>query len=156
MRRAVLLLSLLVAASAAATGQARSATGCGVKQVGGVTVRTWCGPAKAAASVGGKKIAIKGGSCSVTKVSGIALFAITVGRYTVPPGKPKFASVSASGSDLKPGTYRYWVINFQTPGKQWTLKPTTTRVTITKGARRGTFVGTTYEGGKKAKGSWTC
>ncbi len=156
MRRTVLLLGLLVAVSVAAAGQARSATGCGVKQVGGVTVRTWCGPAKATASVAGKKIAIKGGSCSITKVSGIALFAVTVGRYSVPPAKPKFASVSASGSDLKPGTYRYWVINFQLPGKQWTMKPTTTKVTITKGARTGTFVGTTYEGGKKAKGSWKC
>lgn len=33
-----------------------------------------------------------------------------------------------------------------------TLKTT---VTITKGARKGTFSGVLYEGGK-AKGTWTC
>ena len=151
----------LAAATAAACGLALSGTAapsaCGPAQIGGATVRTWCGTAKATVTWAGKKMSLKGGQCSLEKVSGLALFAVNLGRYTVPRAKPKFKSFSAAGSDLKPGTYKYWLINFQTPGKQWTLKPTTTNVTITApGAKKGTFSGKLYAGGKLAKGSWSC
>jgi hypothetical protein len=98
---------------------------------------------------------VKGGSCDVTKVTGLELVTVNVGRYTVPPAKPKARAISIGGSDLKAGTYPSWLVSFQTPGKSWTLRPSKTTVTITKGARKGTFKGTLYEGGT-AKGSWTC
>jgi hypothetical protein len=155
---ALALASLAAAGAVVSAGGGRAAqVACGPEQIGGATVRTWCGPAKATVTWGGKTITIKGGECSVTKVPGLTLFAVNTGRYTVPRAKPKFTSFSASGSNLKPGTYTGWLVNFQTPGKQWTLKPTKTTVTITAaGAKKGTFSGTLYEGGKIAKGSWTC
>jgi hypothetical protein len=147
-----------VALALAATGApATGAPGkCGPEQIGAATVRTWCGPAKATITVGGKTIAIKGGQCSITSSGGLKLFAVNVGRYTVPKAKPKFTSFSASGTDLEPGTYGYWAVSFQTPGRQWTTRASKTTVTITApGAKKGTFSGSLYEGGK-AKGSWSC
>lgn len=155
-RRLVLLVSLIAVTAAGAAGTLGAAAPCGVQQVGGATVRTWCGPAKATVTWGGRTVKLEGGQCSLTTASGLALFAVNAGRYTVPRAKPRFTSFSAAGSDLKPGTYEYWLINFQTPGKQWTLRPSTTRVTITARARKGTFTGTLYEGGQTAKGSWSC
>lgn len=148
----MLLLTLLAAVDAGATP---AADACGVAQVGGVAVRTWCGPATATVTWAGKTMVVKGGSCDVTKLSGIVLVTVNTGRYTVPPAKPKARAFSAGGSDLKAGTYPSWLISFQTPGKPWTLRPSRTTVTITKGARKGTFTGVLYEGGK-VKGSWTC
>ena len=155
MRRTTLFLALIAATVAAGAGTPQAAAPCGVQQVGGATVRTWCGPAKATVTWGGKTVSIKSGACTLDTVFGLEMFAINVGRYTVPRATPKFSSFSAAGSDVAPGTYPNWLINFQTPGKQWTLQPTNTKVTITKGARKGTFTGKLYEGGT-AKGSWSC
>ncbi len=151
----VIGIAALAATGLGSTGDAAPAA-CGPQQIGGATVRNWCGPAKATVTWTGKTITIKGGACDVTKVPGLSMFTVNVGRFTVPQAKPKFTSFSAGGSDLKAGTYRSWLVNFQTPGKQWTLRPSSTKVTITKGARTGTFTGTLYESGKVAKGSWTC
>ena len=138
---------------------------CGPQQVGNVTVHTWCGPAKATVKWQGRTLTIKGGRCEISDVFGKAYFVINTGRYTAPPGKPKAAAFSAlqgGSGPLKPGTQTSWLINFQTPGKQWLLKVSTlvpaltTKVTIlTKGARKATFTGT-LDGGGKASGSWTC
>jgi hypothetical protein len=157
MRTTLTTLALTLTAIAIATATAGAAPQvCGPQQIGGATVRTWCGPAKATVTWGGKTVTIKGGACSVETVAGLKMFSVTTGRYTVPPGKPKFASFSASGSDTKPGTYGGWLINFQSPGKQWLFKLLTLKVTITKaGAKQATFAGTLDTGGK-AKGSWTC
>jgi hypothetical protein len=155
--RSIALALAVVAAALAAMIAGAAPAKCGPEQIGGATVRTWCGPARASVTWGGKTFTIKGGECSVTSVSGLKLFAVNTGRYTVPRAKPKFTSFSAAGSDLKPGKYGYWTINFQTPGKQWTLRPSKTTVTITAaGAKKGTFSGVLYENGKAAKGSWTC
>jgi len=157
MRLLLTVIAVTVAACGLVTSGSATSNACGPQQIGTATVRTWCGPAKATVTWAGKKMSLTGGQCSLEKVSGLALFAVNLGRYTVPRAKPKFKSFSAAGSDLKPGTYRYWLINFQTPGKQWTLKPTTTKVTITvPGAKKGTFSGKLYEGGKTAKGTWSC
>jgi hypothetical protein len=161
MRMTTITLALaalpLATTSVVGASASASASKCGPEQIGGVTVRTWCGPARATVKVGGKSITIKGGACELVNYQGIKAFTVTTGRYTVPPAKPKFTSFSAAGSDTKPGTYSGWLVNFQTPGKQWTLRPTKTTVTITAaGAKKGTFSGTLYEGGKLAKGSWTC
>lgn len=158
--RALISLVALGAAIAALGGSATAGTGaCGPETIGGATVRTWCGPAKATVKIAGKTIGIKGGQCSVQKLPGLTLFSVNVGRYTVPRAKPKFTSFSAAGSDLKPGTYDGfdWTINAQTPGKQWTLRSSKSTVTIlAPGAKKGTFKGVVYEGGKVVSGSWTC
>ncbi|MCZ7588632.1 MAG: hypothetical protein M5U27_07185 [Gaiella sp.] len=153
-----LALTLAVAVMIALlAGESEAAASCGPAQVGSATVRTWCGPAKATITWAGKTITVKGGACELVDYQGIEAFTVNTGRYTVPRAKPRFTSFSAAGSDTKPGTYKGWLVNFQTPGKQWTLRPTKTTVTITApGAKKGTFSGTLYEGGKTAKGSWTC
>jgi len=153
--RTSLTLALAVAAFAVTGSEAAAA--CGPAKVGGATVRTWCGPARATVTWAGKTITVKGGACELVDYMGVKSFTVNTGRYTVPRAKPKFTSFSAAGSDTKPGTYKGWLVNFQTPGQQWTLRPTKTTVTITApGGKKGTFSGTLYEGGKTAKGSWTC
>lgn len=159
MRRASAILATAVTATVTALAVPTATAGssaCGPQQIGGATVRTWCGPARATVTWGGKTVTIKGGACTVETVAGLKMFSVTTGRYTVPPAKPKFASFSASGSDTKPGTYGGWLINFQSPGKQWLFRLLTLKVKITKaGARQATFSGTLDTGGK-AKGSWAC
>lgn len=160
MLEALTPLVALGAAVAVLGGSAAAAPeACGPETIGGTTVRTWCGPAKATVTVAGKTLTIKGGQCAVEKHPGLTLFSVNVGRYTVPRAKPKFTSFSAAGSDVKPGTYdgMGWTINVQTPGKQWTLRSSKTTVTIlAPGAKKGTFKGAVYEGGKVVSGSWTC
>lgn len=151
-------LAVLGVVVAALGGSATAATDvCGPVTSGGVTVRTWCGPARATVKFAGKTTTIKGGQCELVSLQGLKTFAVNTGRYTVPPAKPKYTSFSAAGSDTKPGTYTGWLVNFQLPGKQLTLRPTKTTVTITApGAKKGTFKGVVYEGGKLASGSWKC
>lgn len=154
-----LALAGLPLATAAVVGGGASAalSKCGPEQIGGATVRTWCGPAKATVKVAGKKLAIKGGACEYVNYQGIKSWTVNTGRYTVAPAKPRFSSFSAAGSYGKPGTYSDWgLINFQTPGKQWLFKLRTLKVTITKpGAKAGTFTGK-LDGGGTASGTWTC
>jgi hypothetical protein len=149
--------ALTVAAVAVATAAVATAapTACGPQQVGSATVRTWCGPAKATVTWAGKTLVIKGGTCEVTKLEGLTMFTVNVGRTTVPPAKPKARAFSAGGLDLAPGSYPGWLVSFQIPGKDLVLRSSKTTVTITKNARKGTFSGTLYGGGT-AKGSWTC
>ncbi|MEK7425529.1 MAG: hypothetical protein AAB131_17010 [Actinomycetota bacterium] len=152
---ALILAPLAIAAMVGAAATA-APVACGPVQIGGVTVRTWCGPAKATVKLAGKTRAIKGGACELVNFHGIKAFTVNTGRYTVPPAKPKFTSFSAAGSDTKPGTYTGWLINFQTPGKQWIFKLQGQKVTITKaGGKAGTFSGK-LDGGGTASGSWTC
>ncbi|MFN8223491.1 MAG: hypothetical protein U0R50_09660 [Gaiellales bacterium] len=129
---------------------------CGPKTEGGVTVRTWCGPAKASVTWNGRTMTIKGGSCELVDYEGVKAFTVNTGRYTVPPAKPRATAFSAAGSDTKPGTYGGWLINWQTPGKQWIVAARGLEVKIlAKGARRGSFTGRIDTGGK-VRGSWTC
>jgi hypothetical protein len=157
-RKTVVVVTLAPLAIAAMVGAAATAApvACGPVQIGGVTVRTWCGPAKATVKLAGKTRTIKGGACELVNYQGIKAFTVNTGRYTVPPAKPKFASFSAAGSGTKPGTYTGWLINFQTPGKQWIFRLQGQKVTITKaGGKAGTFSGK-LDGGGTASGSWTC
>jgi len=54
----------------------------------------------------------------------------------------------------KPGTYTGWLINFQTPGKQWIFKLQGQKVTVTKaGGKAGTGSRGGGPGGGKRSGS---
>jgi len=88
-----------------------------------------------------------------------------IGKYTVPPAKPKFKyfGVAYIGSP-KAGTYKKgeFVVTFFLPGKTYTIigsplgKPSMT-VTVTKGAKKGTFSGRLNgAGGPPVSGSWSC
>jgi hypothetical protein len=157
MRLVTVTVLVTIAAVVASPGAAAADAACGPHQLRGATVRTFCGSARATVVVAGKTIRIRGGACEIVNASGITAYTVNAGTYTIPRAKPRATSFSAAGSELKPGgPYTGWLVNFQTPGRQWTLRPTTTKVTIGAKGRSGTFSGTLYEGGKTAKGSWSC
>lgn len=171
MTRAVLAiaataLALLAAANPAGSSSDTSAKNpgpCSVSTVGAATVHVYCGPAKATVKFGGKTHAFKGGNCGVASGFGIKGWALGIGKYTVPPAKPKFKyfGVAYIGSP-KAGTYKKgeFIVTFFLPGKTYTVigSPLGTpqmTVTVTKGARKGSFSGV-LGGSKKVSGQWTC
>lgn len=159
--RATGILAVLAATTAiAATTATATPWACGPKQMGGATVRTWCGPAQVTVSWAGKTLTVKGGSCAIDTSLGEPYFVLNAGRYTVPPAKPKataFSAAQGNPAPLKAGsTLSVWLISFQTPGKQYLLRATTAKVKImTSGGRKATFTGRLDSGGK-VTGAWTC
>ena len=161
-------LALLAAASPAAGRRDASAKNpgpCSVTTVGGAMVHVYCGPARATVKFGGKTLTFKGGNCGVANGSGFQGWGLGIGKYTVPPAKPKFKyfGVAYIGSP-KAGTYKKgeFVVTFFLPGKTYTIigsplgKPSMT-VTVTKGAKKGTFSGRLNgAGGPPVSGSWSC
>lgn len=165
----VIALGLLVVASPAASRSDTSAKTpgpCNVATVGGATVHVYCGPAKATVKFGGKTVAFTGGNCGVAKGLGLQGWALGIGKYTVAPAKPKFKyfGVAWVGPSPKAGTYKKgeFVVTFFLPGKSYTIigSPLGTpamRVTVTKGAKKGTFTGRLNgTGGPPVSGSWSC
>ena len=143
---------LAAAAAAVLLGRAGAAAGCtaGVRTVGGATVRTFCGPAKATAKIGGQTFRFSGGSCAVEG----GYFTVNIGSITLPPAKPKFAYF---GMDVKPpkaGTHPSQILSWQEPGKRYSLLPVT--VTVKPGLKSGTFTGKVLGGTGTGSGSFTC
>jgi hypothetical protein len=137
-------------AGAGARLQAPACTA-GVKTVGGATVRTFCGPAKAVVKVGGKTLHFKGGKCE--KLSGY--YTVNLGSITLPPAKPKYMYFGLT-TTKRGGTHSVKDVPlvWQTPGKRFALWKGS--VTISGSLRSGKFSGTTLEAAQKASGSWSC
>jgi hypothetical protein len=159
-RTALLVLptAALLALAGSAPGGTRAA--CGSAKIGGATVITHCGPAKAAVKFGGKTYRFSGGACSVESGYGITAWSLLVGRQTLPPAKPKFSSFQA-GMTRKPKAGKYTkgeiLISFQLPGKGYILAPGLPHtVTITAGGHKGSFTGKLTVGNRPVSGSWTC
>jgi hypothetical protein len=158
-------LAVLVAAHpAASSGTEGTAPGpCKESTVGGVRTHTYCGPARATVKLAGKTIAFKGGNCGVASGSLVSGWGLGVGRYTVPPAKPRFKYFGVAYVGVpKAGTYTKgeFVITFFVPGKTYSvigspLGAPALKVTVTKGARKGSFTGVA-SGSKKVSGQWTC
>lgn len=158
MRAPISVLVMLIGLAAAVASAPASTAACGPKPGGKAQVQNWCGPAKATVTWAGKTLTLKGGQCEVNTSLGDPYFVINAGTYTIPPAKPvsrAFSALQGTPAPLKAGTYSAWLISFQTPGRQWLFRSRTTKVTITAGAKTGTFSGT-LDGGGKATGSWTC
>ena len=150
--RAGLVLAGVVAALAAAGhASARQACTAGVHSSGGVTYRTFCGPAHATLKVGGKTYSFKGGSCQLTG----KLMSINIGTITLPPGKPKYNYFGITVFAKKGGTYSNQAVAWQFPhGKSGSLLRTTIKLA---GSRKsGTFSGSPLTGGGKGVGSFGC
>ena len=122
----------------------------GVRTVGGATVRTFCGPARATVKAAGKTFVFSGGQCTVSS----GFFTVNVGSITLgPQSKPKFAYL---GIDVKPpraGLHRNQVVSWQVPGKGYALIGAT--VTVSAGLKGGTFTGRLIGGGT-ATGLFSC
>ena len=146
--------AVLAAAGAQAVASAGT-TGCtaGVNAAGGATVRTFCGPARAAVKIGGKTLHFTNGECE--KVSGS--YSVNIGSITLPAAKPKYMYFGFTTTKKQGGTYKIYGdvgLGWQTPGKNYGLG--TGSVTISSSMKSGTFSGTTILGAQKASGSWTC
>lgn len=137
--------AVTLAATASASGPGAALAACGSAKVGGATVLTWCGPAKATVKLGGKTLRVPGGKCEVTA----GKWTLNVGRFTVPPAKPKFTYFGAVGTKWKAGTYAKgeYLVSVQTPGKSYSVVggpvwgTPFTNVTIAAGGKKGTFSG---------------
>jgi len=156
----------MLAAAAPGTGgqaEARAPGPCSVTTVGGATVHVYCGRARATVKFGGKTLTFRGGNCGVVKSSLAQGWGLGIGKYTVPPAKPRFKyfGVAYFGTP-KAGTYKKgeFVVTFFLPGKTYSVigsplgTPAMT-VTVTKGAKKGSFTGV-LSGSKKVSGQWTC
>lgn len=161
--------ALIAAAPATSRTDAQNAAPrpCSTTKVGGAAVLGWCGPAKATVKLRGKTLAFKGGVCGTVGGVGKTNWTLNIGKYTVPPAKPKFSSFGAAGRS-KAGTYMKgeFVVSFQLPGKQYALQGGPVwglpwpKVTISAGGKRGTFSGHAFLNalgkGTPVSGSWTC
>jgi hypothetical protein len=148
-------LALAAAAALAAlawTTQASSRPACtaGVRTTGGVTDRTFCGPARATVHIGRATYVFSGGSCSTTG----GAFAINIGTITLPPGKPKYRHFGSTVFTTHDGTYENQAASWQLPtGAHNSLF----HVQLTLGGlKRGTFAGTTLADHVKSTGTFHC
>lgn len=145
---------LLLAAVAAAlvwTTQASSRPACtpGVRTAGGVTYRTFCGPARATLHIGGKTLVFTGGSCQR------ATFTINIGTITLPPGKPKYRYFGMTIFGNRDGVYQDQAVSWQLPdGEHNSLFHAT--VVLKNGRSQGTFSGSTLADHVKGSGSFHC
>ena len=155
--KALLVITCATAALAAwglgvASGSNAGCTA-GVKTVGGATVRTFCGPAKATVKIGGKTLHFSGGQCE--KLSGF--YTVNIGAITLPPAKPKHMYFGFTTTKKRGGTYKIFgdvTLGWETPGKRYSLGKGS--VKIASSMKRGTFSGTELLSSQKASGSWSC
>jgi hypothetical protein len=84
----------------------------GVRTSGGVTYRTFCGPARATLHLGGKTYRYSGDECERTGTS----FAINLGTITLPPGSPKYRYFGIAVFTGNDRTYKEQAVALQFPG----------------------------------------
>jgi len=149
MRRLFLLAGLVAALAWTTQAPARPACTPGVHKIGGVTVRTFCGPAKATLRIGTRTYQFAGGECVRTA----KMFLLNIGTITLgaTPKSRYFGSlVSPAAHD---GTFTNQVISWQVPGKGGGLAGA--KVTLSGGRTKGTFSGPVIGGGT-GSGTFTC
>lgn len=164
--RSTLVFVVLTLAGVAASSPSAAVAPCSTTTARGATVQNWCGPARATVMLGGKKLLFKGGVCG--KVQGLGdgkNWSLNVGKFTVPPSKPRFAYFGVAGV-AKAGTYQKgeFLISFTLPGKEYSVLGGPgwglpwTKVTVGAGGRKGTFTGHAFLGTKRqpVTGSWSC
>jgi hypothetical protein len=148
--RVVLIAALLCVLAAVAVQQAGAKAPCtaGVKTVGGVTQRTFCGPAKATVHYGTHTWNFTQGECS--KSGGY--FTVNIGTVVLGmTGKPKpdYLGVTAQGAKAV-------AIAVDHGGKGYAVRADTAKVKLLPGQKGGTFSGTSFADGTKVTGSFSC
>jgi hypothetical protein len=140
----------LVALVAFAAPQAGARGTCtpGVKTVNGVTMRTFCGPAKATVHYGAKTFTFAQGRCDKTKdYVAVNIGTVVLGQTSKP--KPEYFGLVVGKLPLggggtpaaKDGTYTNGTLVFDHGGKAYLVNGTTLRITLKGGRTRGTFSG---------------
>ena len=149
MRRLVLVTGLVATLAWTAQAPARPACTAGVQTIGGATVRTFCGPAKATLRLGARTYVFTGGECAR---SGNKL-AVNIGTITLGPSpKSRYFGVLVSGA-THDGTFPNQIVSWQFPGKGGGLAGG--KVTLSGGQTKGTFAGPVTSGGG-GSGTFTC
>jgi hypothetical protein len=129
-----------------------------VHSYGGAQARTFCGPARARAKVGGEKFRFKRGKCErKPKYVSVNIGTIVFGSTT--KKKPDYFGLNvgetpAGGTPApKDGTYDDATISFNHDGKGYAVGNAS--VTLTNKRTRGTFSGELFDGGP-VSGSFRC
>ena len=157
MKRHILVTALIAAltatalaasAFAASSPHARAACVPGVKKIGGVNARTFCGPAKATVKINGATVSYKGGACSKS----IGLFTVNIGTVVLGnlKNKPEYLGVTATA---KPGVQTRQTVSVVHAGKGKSIIGT---VTLKAGLKSGTFSGKVFGSSAAISGSFTC
>jgi hypothetical protein len=152
---APLLLALVAGALLAPTGSsASSACTSGLTKVGGKQARTFCGTAKAKATVGATKFTFTGGECARSGT----FFTVNIGTIVINPvANAKPAKVPYFGLTVTPadsGAHLSQALSWVSGGKRYAVLANT--VTLKKGLKAGTFSGKAIPGGAKVTGSFSC
>jgi hypothetical protein len=151
LRRLLLLAGLVAALAWTAQAPARPACTAGVHTTGGVTYRTFCGPAHATLHLGGKTYLFAQGACERTGSS----FTINIGTITLPPGSPKYRYFGITVFSGKAGTFTNQAVATQFPGgKRVALFHAT--IVLKAGRSQGTFKGTTLADQRPGSGTFRC
>ena len=155
-------LAAAATALAAPARVARPACTPGMTSVGGVTARTFCGPAKATLHVAGKTLSFKGGSCERTsKYLSLQIGTVVLGQTK--KKKPDYFGMnvgaypgSTTKAAPKDGKYVGAVLAVNYHGKAYLLRGDTAKITLTNGRTRGSFAASILFGSGSASGTFSC
>lgn len=151
MKRIALIAAALAALAWTAQAPGRTLCTPGVRTVGGVTYRTFCGPAKATLHAGGQTYAFAGGNCARTGTT----FTINIGTITLPPGSPKYRYFGITVFTGHDGTFANAAITWQFPGgRRGSL--ISTKVVLSGGRTKGTFSGRLLGASGTGSGTFRC
>jgi hypothetical protein len=140
---------LALAASAFASPQRAFACVAGVKKVGGVSARTFCGPATATVHINGKTVLYKGGECSKSSFGwSINIGTVVLGNLSK---KPEYFGITAKATA---GAQSNGAVAVVHAGKS--LAVTGSAITLKAGLRSGTFSGKVFGAPTRVSGSFTC
>jgi hypothetical protein len=150
--RAFVVAAALAALALSAQAGARTTCTAAVKTTGGVTYRTFCGPAKAQASIRAIDYRFdNGGECTKTG----STWSVNIGTITLGAGKPKFAYFGITVFNAKTGkNANAPAIAWQLPGKRFGLLYST--VTLAPGLKKGSFTGKLIGTNTVVTGGFTC
>jgi hypothetical protein len=118
-----------------------------VRNVNGVTERTFCGPAKATVHYGTKTLSFSGGDCmNTSKYVSLNIGTVVLGTTSKP--KPDYFGLAVGqvpGSTAKPashdGGYADAILVLESGGKTYFVPATGLQVKLTNNPSRGSFAG---------------
>lgn len=147
----LLIACLCALAATAAPAGAKVACTPGVKSAGGVTQRTFCGPAKATVHYGSQTWSFSQGQCTKSPYFTVNIGTVVLGMTSKP--KPEYFGLTAQKSG---GKWKAIAIAFDHAGKGYAVRIDTAKVTLSPGQTKGTFASTTFLGGTKVTGTFSC
>ena len=130
---------------------------CGVHEVNGVQVRTFCGTGTVSVTIGGKTMTLNTAECSNTAQG----FAVNAGTIVLAPSDTavrkttQYFGIAIVGSGVvKDGTYS-GIASGNDNGTALSTNATKTKITVTGGASAGSVDGVTLQGAP-LKATFTC